>query len=262
MNRMRHGREGTAFGGARLARFAAIRGGLTLSDPISLELRPGSVLGLVGPNGAGKSSLLAALAHTGVEHVGSFDINGVPLDRMRPRARAEALALLPQDLAAPAELTVWELVGVGARAGGATNVAETVGSALQRSGIPELHARRFGSLSGGQRQLAHLARVLAQGTPVVLLDEPTSALDLAHQRAVEQTITALAASGRIVVAALHDLGFALHVSTAVLLLNGDGTTVAGPPEQVLTAERVHAAYGVPTEVHTTPGGRRVIVPRE
>lgn len=248
--------------GARLGGFAAIRGGRALSEPISLELDPGSVLGLVGPNGAGKSSLLAALALTGVEHRGTFSVGGVSLASMRPRARAEALALLPQDLAAPAELTVEELVGVGARAGSAADVNATVVHALHQSGIAELQHRRFGTLSGGQRQLAHLARVLAQGTPVVLLDEPTSALDLAHQRAVEHTIAALAASGRIVVAALHDLGFALHVSTAVLLLNGDGTTVTGPPEQVLTAERVHGAYGIATEVHTTPGGRRVIVPRE
>ena len=248
--------------GARLDAFAALRGGRALSAPITLELPRGSVLALVGPNGVGKSSLLAALAHTGVASRGSFSAAGAELGTLRHRDRARALALLPQDLAAPPELTVAELVGVGARAGGAADPAQAIAEALARCGIAELGARRFGTLSGGQRQLAHLARVLAQDTPIVLLDEPTSALDLAHQRAVEETIRALADDGRIVIAALHDLGIALHVSSHVLLLERGGGFAVGSPAEVLTAERVHATYGVHTELVTAPGGRQVLVPRD
>lgn len=240
--------------------FAAIRGGRPLSEPISLELDPGSVLGLLGPNGAGKSSLLSAIAHAGVESRGTFAHAGTDLGTLRPRARAERLALLPQDLAAPSELLVRELVAVGARAGGIREQEVAVTAALERAGIAELAPRRFGTLSGGQRQLTHLARVLAQNTPVVLLDEPTSALDLAHQRAVEHTIRCLAADGRIVITALHDLSLALNVCSTVLLLDRAGAALSGSPSVVLHPDHVHRVYGVHTETHTTPSGRAIIVP--
>lgn len=242
--------------------FAAVRSGRALSEPISLEVDPGSVLGLLGPNGAGKSSLLAAIAHAGVDYRGRFAHAGTELRGLRPRARAERLALLPQDLAAPAELMVRELVAVGARAGGVPHPEAAVEAALDRAGISELATRRFGALSGGQRQLTHLARVLAQDTPVVLLDEPTSALDLAHQRAVEHTIRSLADDGRIVVTALHDLSFALNVCSTVLLLDRAGTALSGSPRAVLHPDHVHRVYGVRTETHTTPSGRAIIVPRD
>ncbi|MBL3698049.1 iron complex transport system ATP-binding protein [Leucobacter luti] len=247
---------------ARLRGFAAVRGGTPLSEPITLDLAPGSVLGLLGPNGAGKSSLLSALARTGVAHRGSFAHGGVDLGGLGHRPRARRIALLPQDLAAPPELLVSELVGVGALAGTAPDPARAITGALERCGIAELAGRRFGTLSGGQKQLAQLARVLAQDTAIVLLDEPTAALDLGHQRAVERIINALAADGRIVVAALHDLTLALNVTTSALLLDRRGGAHTGPPGTVLRPDLVHDVYGVHTELHTTPGGRRILVPAD
>lgn len=242
------------------ADFAAVRSGRALSEPLSLEIPAGSVVGLLGPNGAGKSSLLAAIAHSGVASLGRCAHGSVDLGALRPRDRAQRLALLPQDLAAPAEFLVRELVAVGARAAAHPDPVAAVDVALERAGISDLADRRFGTLSGGQRQLSHLARVLAQDTPIVLLDEPTSALDLAHQRAVEHTIRRLAAEGRTVVTALHDLSFALNVCSLVLLLDRQGTALSGPPQRVLHPDHLHRVYGVRTETHRTPSGRAVIVP--
>ncbi|SJN08218.1 probable iron ABC transporter, ATP-binding protein [Leucobacter sp. 7(1)] len=244
------------------ADFAAVRSGRALSEPLSLEVPAGSVVGLLGPNGAGKSSLLAAIAQAGVASRGRCAHGGLDLGALRPRERAQHLALLPQDLAAPAEFLVHELVAVGARAAAHPDPATAVATALERAGIADLAQRRFGTLSGGQRQLSHLARVLAQDTPIVLLDEPTSALDLAHQRAVEHTIRRLAAEGRTVVTALHDLSLALNVCSTVLLLDRDGAALSGPPQLVLHPDHLHRVYGVRTETHRTPSGRAVIVPTE
>ncbi len=246
--------------GAALHEFQAVRGGVPLSAPISLTLPPGTVLGLLGPNGVGKSSLLSALAHSGVASRGRFVSGSTDLSQLRPARRAREVSLLPQDLAAPAELRVSELVAVGAHAGGRSDPADAAAAALARAGIGTLADRRFGTLSGGQRQLAHLARVLAQDTPIVLLDEPISALDLAHQQAVADTLRALSASGRIVIAALHDLSFASNACSHVLLLDRAGGAVAGPPVDVLAPEPITRVYGVRTEIHTTPGGRHFIMP--
>lgn len=238
--------------------FGAFRGGRALSDPLDLRLLPGSVLGVVGPNGVGKSSLLGALAHAGVHSFGRVHLGARDLTVLTPRERARTISLLAQDLRAPDELQVHELVAVGAHASGRRDLTGAVDSALGEAGIPDLAARRFGTLSGGQRQLVHLARVLAQDTPIVIFDEPTSALDLFHQRAVEQTMRRLGNDGKIVITALHDLSLALNACTQILLLGTDGGSHAGAPAEVLGPELVHAAYGVHTSIHTTPHGRRFL----
>ena len=238
--------------------FGACRMGRALSDPLDLRLLPGTVLGVVGPNGVGKSSLLAALAHAGVQRYGRARVGGDDLSAMNARARASLVSMLAQDLSAPDELRVRELVEIGAHASRRDDPRAAAEQALEEAGVPELASRRFGSLSGGQKQLVQLARVLAQDTPVVIFDEPTSALDLFHQRAVEQTMRRLGNDGKIVIAALHDLSLALNACTQILLLSGDGDSHAGAPSDVLRPELVHAAYGVHTSIHTTPQGRRFL----
>lgn len=235
----------------------AVRRGRPLSSPISLRCVPGTVLGVVGPNGAGKSSLLGAVTHTGVTTTGTVRYGGDELGALDGRRRARTVSLLAQDNRAPDELLARDVVRVGARAGlrDARGVEEACDAALAATGVAELAGRRFGTLSGGERQLVQLARVLAQDTPVVVLDEPTSALDLAHQRAVEGVVRTLAGGGRIVLVALHDLSLALNVCTRILLLDGSGGWREGAPREVLHPENVHAVYGVRTTVHTTPGGR-------
>lgn len=250
-----------------LNEFSATRQGNSLSENITTELAPGTVLGVLGPNGVGKSSLLAALAHAGVAHTGTAALADTRLCALRPRHRARLMSMLTQELSAPEELLVTQLVEVGARAGArqhdqrsaAPHVPDQISHALGQLAITHLAHRRLGSLSGGQRQLAQLARVVAQNTPIVLLDEPTSALDLKHQETVAHMMRAMGSAGRVVIAAVHDLNFALSACTHVLLLTPDGTAHIGTPYEVLTPSRIYDVYGVHASLHTAASGRKYLL---
>lgn len=238
--------------------FNAVRRKTRLSDPLHLELQPGTVLGIIGPNGVGKSSLLGALAQTGVSSEGQAVWNGRDILSLRAAERARILSFMPQAVSAPAELRAYQAVEVGARASAQPRISEAIESAFSRAGIVDLPGRKLGTLSGGQRQLVQLARVLAQNTPIIALDEPTSALDLQHQGRVEKLIEELGALGKIVLAVVHDLDIALNACTHVLLLHPDGRSTFGEPARVLGTEQILSAYGVRTTIHTTSRGRHLL----
>lgn len=246
----------------QLTEFGAYRGGRALSDPLTLNITPGTVLGVVGPNGVGKSSLLGAIARTGINSFGKLSFADTSLTTLSARKRASIFSMLAQDVGAPDELRVHELVEIGALASQRQHIGAAVSEALHNAGVSQLAGRQFGSLSGGQRQLVQIARVLAQDTPIVIFDEPTSALDLFHQGTVEQTMRRLGNSGKIVIAALHDLSLALNACTQVLLLDTNGGSHTGTPAEVLQADLVHRAYGVHTSIHTTPQGRSFLAPSD
>ena len=128
-----------------------------------------------------------------------------------------------------------------------------------RTDTTHLAGRLVGTLSGGERQRVHIARALAQDTPVLLLDEPVSALDLRHQVAVADLLRGRAAEGRTVVTVVHDLTLAARLSDRVAVLV-DGTLRAqGTTAETLTEEIISAAYGVRARLHTNPFTRTPVI---
>jgi iron complex transport system ATP-binding protein len=133
---------------------------------------------------------------------------------------------------------------------------------MKTTDVLHLADRRYTSLSGGEKARVSLARTLAQHTEIVFLDEPTAALDLRHQEDVMHTARALTAEGKAVVVVLHDLSLAGAYADRIALLAAGELMTVGTPAEVLTAELVERAYGLPVQIMSQPEtGRPIVLPR-
>lgn len=223
----------------------AVRQQRRVLDGIELCLIPGEVASIEGPSGAGKSTLLYILAGLLAPDCGKVSIAGYPLEGLAPRERAQRLAIAQQTPVLPAELSVLELVRLGrlphkVPGAGLLNRfwrdcdtdAEPIDRALVAVGLRSLAARTLGSLSGGEQRRAHLARVLAQETPLLLLDEPTTHLDEVTARQLMKELQRRAEQGTAILMVTHDAAWASrHCGHALRLENGRLLSASQRPNQ-------------------------------
>lgn len=234
---------------ARGVRFAYDGESEDVLKGVDLEVTSGEVLCVLGPNGAGKSTLLRVLAGLAVPQAGDALLGGSAVRRMRPRTRAQEIALVPQALAALPELTVEEFVAQGryARLGPfgrmRSSDREAVARALHAADLVALEGRPLDALSGGQRQRALVARALAQEPRVVLVDEPTNSLDPRHQIQVFEVIAGMGCEGRAAVVVTHDLNLASQFATRIALMDEGRIVADGSVHEVLRADVLEPVYG-------------------
>lgn len=221
-------------------------------EDVTIEARPGEMLGIVGPSGAGKTTLLRLLSGTIRPTSGSV--------RRRPGLR---LGYVPQletvDWKFP--VTVGECVvmgrpgrGWGRRDRGARAALSAV---LARLGLDGLADRHIGALSGGQRQRVFIARALLGEPDLLLLDEPTSGVDVALRHELLHLLAELCGQGMAAVLTTHDLnGVAGHLPRLGLL--NRRLVACGPPTEVLGPANLEETYGASMEV-LEHGGMRYVV---
>ena len=232
------------------------------------RVESGEWLGVIGPNGAGKSSLLRAAAGL-VRFEGDVRVGGSPLSPLADSARAQQVAYVAQDPLIPDDMSVLDyvLLGrtpyVGYFGTESTHDRGVVADVIDRLRLGDFATRMLGSMSGGERQRAVLARALAQEAPVLLLDEPTSALDIGHQQQALELVTELREhSGLTVVSAMHDLTLAGTYTDRLVLLDDGVVVVSGSAGEVLTAERLGEVFNVCVSVDVDPtDGAVIVVPR-
>ncbi len=238
--------------------------GLTL-PPLS----SGEVTVLTGPNAAGKSTLLRALAGL-LRTRGSVRYEGHELTTLSPQKRAAYISFMPQSVPTDINLSVMEAVISALKASpldaaGENNeqLYQRAINVLERIGISHLALEPLNQLSGGQRQLASLARSVVREPKVLLLDEPTSALDLNHQLKVMRLARSFAADGRIVVMVLHDLNLALRWADQVIVMDKGRIASQGLPTDAITTPIIEQVYGVRVRVENCSLGLpNLIVDRE
>jgi iron complex transport system ATP-binding protein len=222
---------------------------------LSLDVPAGAVTAILGPNGSGKTTLLRLLL--GVLHpaTGNIQLAGRPQQDYSRRERSQLIGLVPQDEHIPFDFSVLEYVLLGrAPYLGPLQMPREADrqvalAALEMVGLDALRDRSVPSLSGGERQLATLARALAQQPEVLLLDEPAAHLDLSNQARLLAILGQLAAQGTTLMLTTHDPNLAASVASLIVLMRDGRVLTAGLPEATLTAEALSATYRVPVHVY-------------
>lgn len=243
--------------------------GRTVLDGVDLRIGTGEVVSLLGANGAGKSTLLRLLLGLLRPAAGDVLLDGAPIASMPRRLLARRLAYVPQVHVSPFPYPVRDIVllgrlphaglgGLSGRIGPADRQAAD--EALARLGIEHLAERPYTEISGGERQLALIARALAQGARLLVMDEPTGGLDYGNQLRLLDLLRTLAADGFGVLKTTHHPDHVLHGSHRVAILREGRILADGAPAEILTRPLMRSLYDVDVEPHRLADGRLVFMP--
>lgn len=217
---------------------------LVLND-LSCAFEQGRVIALLGRNGSGKSTFLDCLMGAN-DYQGTIRIDGNDIKTLSSRAFAKAVAYIPQSSQINIDYTIEDFVSFGRNphisfgASPSKEDWEIVRQSLERCGISDLTKKSINKVSGGERQLAFIARALAQESPVIVMDEPTAALDFGNQQKLFRIITSLSKEeGKTILFTTHNPNHLLHIDCDVFSV-GNGKI---EPIAQLTKEVVERIYG-------------------
>ncbi len=242
-----------------------------LLKDISLTIEPKSVLVVLGPNGAGKTTLLKTMSGEISPSGGSVFLHKRKFRDWQHIERAKTVAVLPQHSLLNFPFLAAEVVGLGRfpHNTGVQRDAEIVALAMAEVDASHLKYRDYQTLSGGEKQRIHLARVLAQiwgpehqRQCFLLLDEPTASLDLAHQHSILRTARSMARRGVGVMIILHDLNLAAHYADQIVILKAGEIYFRGGVCKALTEENIRNVFDVNTTVMAHPRTERPLIAYE
>ena len=222
-------------------------GEVPVLESVSIDVEPGSFLGLVGPNGSGKSTLLDLMLGLRRPDEGTVSLFGEPAHKFDAGERIGYVAQDATKAARDMPITVREVVAMGRyprRLFGRFSAADrqAIEDALEQVGITDLASRRVGRLSGGQRQRVFIARALASEADLLALDEPTVGVDAESREEFYSLIHELNATGLTVILIEHDIGVVTTHATDIACINRQ-LYFDGNPEEFVETDALSQAYG-------------------
>ncbi|MEO8205820.1 MAG: heme ABC transporter ATP-binding protein [Chthoniobacterales bacterium] len=239
-------------------------GGKQILTGVNLSVQPGEMLAVLGANGAGKSTLMRVLSGEIPATAGQAFFDGREIQDWDRRELACRRAVLSQFAAMHMPFRAIEIVLMGraphVRHSNFANDHAIAMQAMERTDVAHLSERTMDTLSGGEQQRVHWARVLAQiwrasedrDCRYLLLDEPISSLDIAHQHSALALARAMADDGMAVFVILHDLNIAAQYANDLLILKNGHSVAYGDPKEVITSEMLRMGFEVEAVIQNHP----------
>lgn len=240
-------------------------GRFVLND-IGFEIRRGDFVGIIGPNGSGKTTLFKGISGELNAISGSGLLDGKSIQKMSLKERAQNLAVVTQTIEA-GNMTVEEYVLMGRYPYRKTfQFFETeedfvvVNKYMKLTGVDRLKDKPMNALSGGEQQLAGIARALAQEPKLLLLDEPTSHLDITHQVQILNLIRRLSHELKLtILMIIHDLNLAGEYCDTLIMMENGTVRKVGAPLDVLNYKDIEAVYKTVVITRTNPVSGKPVV---
>lgn len=219
-------------------------------ESITARFEPRMIHGIIGPNGSGKSTLLKNICRIWEPQSGSILIHGTDYTKIPRKELSTLVTLVPQNATIGFPISVFDIVAMGRNPhlgrfeGMRQNDRDIIERALQQTNIYELKDRNINELSGGEGQLAIIARALATEASLILLDEPTSELDVKHTLEILNILQGFKEQGKTILVTIHDLNLARKFCDTISILSRGKLFYSGTPENAFAAEIIKQVFDV------------------
>ncbi|MDD3656098.1 MAG: ABC transporter ATP-binding protein [Atribacterota bacterium] len=231
---------------------------------VTFNLDNGEILSILGPNGSGKSTLLNCIANIYKPKSGEIRLNGQSLSKMNIRDVAQIIGYVPQIHIPAYAFTVREFTVMGRTP--YIGVFKTpskidyriADESLERLDIAYLRDKPYTKISGGERQMVLIARVITQQPKIILLDEPTAHLDYGNQHRAVKMIRQLADEGYALIMTTHNPEHAIFLNGKVAILNREGVLGIGQSAETLNSDTLSNLYGLSIKTIYIEEANRVV----
>ena len=240
-------------------------GNKKILNNIDFQLYQGDVLSLVGQNGCGKTTLLKILLGI-FKSDGEIKIFSKNINVYKNKELAKLISYVPQTHQIPFDYTVFEVVLMGRLAhiglfsNYSQNDKEIALKALEKVGITHLKDNIYSQISGGERQLAFIARALTQESKIIFMDEPVTGLDYGNQLKLLKFLKELSSEGYTFVKTTHYPDHALYASNKVMMLKNGQILDVGNIDEKLTSSNIKKLYDVDVEIISKENGYKFCIP--
>jgi len=231
----------------------------TILENITFQILHSELVSIIGPNGSGKTTLLKTISRLIKPHNGTIRLNGINIQKLPLNQLAQQMAVVSQ-IVEPIYISVESYVLMGRlpyfkkfqffESKADIHIAE---NCMKRIGVWDIRHALMNELSDGQRQLAAIARAMAQEPILLLLDEPTAHLDIAHQIQILNLIKKMNRELDItVLMIIHDLNLACEYSDRLILLKNGEIKQMGEPEHVISYQTIEEVFDTLVIVNENP----------
>lgn len=216
-------------------------------DDVSITIPSQQITSLIGPNGAGKSTLLAMMSRLATPDTGEILIDDKNIKAWNNNLLAQKISILKQANHINLRITVKELVSFGRFPHSKGRLTEEdhhyIDQAIEYIGLKDIQHKYIGELSGGQKQCAFIAMVVAQNTDVIFLDEPLNNLDMKHSVEIMQVLRKLVREkNKTIVIVIHDINFASCYSDHIIALKNGALVHEGATNKIIDSHILRDIY--------------------